>query len=1011
MDIPVRYFEDVGGQGHGEKEIAPADAPGGKNPDTITYHGTELDLRNADLMPKSNVYFYTGRAYIGEPKPENEVRKIVREGGVAHALRVKGSEKVPLSSENPLKLVYRRTQKGRPELLNTVSTKEKGMQINLFAYETGNFGPNEGINKGKKLQFVKDTTRSEPYNKWTGRDGGLYTGIVKSDLYKNGIKSADGFPTMVDGGQSLDYLFDPESVKPQIGKTVKHVHTGLDHLFWRDHQGYCHYDSMTSFASIMDPDGNGDVAHQPGKTEGGNFAVYKQPVLAGQQGNGDNPKFLPFNTYEDANKETAKPASADKNKAYHFGMTIETDFNMPTGGVVPDGQGGLTDMIFEFNGDDDVWVFIDGKLALDLGGIHDRYGGTINFKTGEVRTNAPFSAHSGRYQENIYGLAKGEAEKKTDAELDKIREEKGFGKLSTHNFKFFYLERGRGASNCEIRFNLVPVEHGLIVGKRVPKELDDVVDEHTWYRFQADAEHPDGKKHPLANATYKVIGWDRDEKDPINGAKPIRTDTSDAEGRFWLRPGERADFSGAIDLKKAGVTESGKVKIRVREIFGSDDQVPSDVRAWTGGGSWPGSYLVVNGAGEHGRERHLTPPLYDVTESKQYGGKADFHNEKEAIAVSPVLDPNAREAVYQVETSTGWDNQFNWIDFENDFSAPSILTVSKKAHWAASDVQGDRPITDQSFQVKIELWDERTDSWAPMEVGSHYWILGKSDLSPADGAKPQEMTKEQGGQISLKHDQKIYAKLMPGTRYRVVEVLSDSDKQVYTTTYDGQVDKSGSAKEDLEILKEDAQRPDAQTGIRNTCGMKAGGRHDITIVNTKKPLTANALRISKTVERTDGDLAQSDHARLFEFQVTLKQPIVFNPADVTATLVQPEPTTKLDPLTFERTEQGDYVTSLKLKHGQAVELDGLPSGVDVTVQELDHEGFTVSMNGNPGDVAEVHLTPNDGKPHVVACLNKTGTLLPSTGGTGVWPWYLAATALMVLAGLLLCHQKGRQDVR
>ena len=65
---------------------------------------------------------------------------------------------------------------------------------------------------------------------------------------------------------------------------------------------------------------------------------------------------------------------------YWFGMTMETTFWMPENGTFK-GQ----PMIFEFSGDDDVWVFIDNKLALDLGGTHGVVDGSINFSTGEIQ--------------------------------------------------------------------------------------------------------------------------------------------------------------------------------------------------------------------------------------------------------------------------------------------------------------------------------------------------------------------------------------------------------------------------------------------------------------------------------------------------------------------------------------------------------------------------------------------------------------------------------------------------
>ena len=465
-EIPVEYLEWMS-----YTALPAADAPGGENPSSVRATGHSLDISNLDAWPKSNTYFFTGRAYVGERNPANEIASVIAKDGKLYAVTAEVKE-IELTKDNPLRLLYAKTQTEKIPTIPTVSTRDKGLTINLFDYNTGvntdagvTCGPNDGINANKDLQFVKDSSRTQEYNRWTGQDGGIYTEIVQDQL------DANGYPVM-QGGQSLDYLFDPKICEAQLGETVKHLHTDLDHLFWQDRDGYYRYDSMTNFATIMDETADGDGGNKPGHIHGGNFVVYAQPALPGSSATGDNPKFLPFNKYVEANRPNLEH-NKETIKQYHFGMTMEAEFLMPPGGEVVDADGnhvGLRDMIFEFNGDDDVWVFIDGKLALDLGGIHDRYGGTINFRTGEVRTNAPPMEHSGLRQENLYGIPAEKEGKLTPEEIAPYRDKAGFGSYTKHTFKFFYLERGRGASNCEIRFNLVPVTHRLVVGKRLPTE-------------------------------------------------------------------------------------------------------------------------------------------------------------------------------------------------------------------------------------------------------------------------------------------------------------------------------------------------------------------------------------------------------------------------------------------------------------------------------------------------------------------------------------------------------------
>jgi len=266
-------------------------------------------------------------------------------------------------------------------------------------------------------------------------------GTVYPDLYTDVIK---------------ELLFNPET--EVLGKT--YVGEG-DYLFQlcedpnHDHYGYYYYNSERNAASYNQSDQR--------------FYVYDYLECTRDSLNGsDNGKysdFLPLNSpYTNRNDKQVSTYTyngvegeyngtthymydskynTDNNSAnyvgtnYWFGMSVEVDFYLPNTPGTQAAGGGYgnqdvygKDMHFRFSGDDDVWVFVDDKMVLDLGGLHGRESGDINFSTGLVTVNGVVDEAKSRTLQSILA--------------------------GEHTLTLYYMERGSSLSNCAIYFNLAP---------------------------------------------------------------------------------------------------------------------------------------------------------------------------------------------------------------------------------------------------------------------------------------------------------------------------------------------------------------------------------------------------------------------------------------------------------------------------------------------------------------------------------------------------------------------------
>ena len=345
---------------------------------------------------------------------------------------------------------------------HTVQTvNPTGTTVNLFDYwvvngdndsskniNNDNKNDNTGINKDHQLKF--NGGAGSGINKWTGKS--VIGGFGRLSFVKNTL--VKGYPSINAGtytsynthgtykDESLDYLFnnDSQANGKQDGKAVHNNVQGLFQL----KDGYYVYDSYGSdgnYAVYNFTTNSFDVYDKAG--------VYKDSVSDANRG-----QFFPFDSadkvFEERNGRLSPIGITDGTNDklnHHFGMSMTTEFVQPAGGKTTDNN----DMVFKFSGDDDVWVYIDGVLVGDLGGIHEKATLDINFATGVVRVGHIDGANgSPKYfpDTTIKAMFKAAGADTTNFRDNTFRDS------TKHTLSFFYLERGAGASNMSLKFNL-----------------------------------------------------------------------------------------------------------------------------------------------------------------------------------------------------------------------------------------------------------------------------------------------------------------------------------------------------------------------------------------------------------------------------------------------------------------------------------------------------------------------------------------------------------------------------
>lgn len=313
----------------------------------------------------------------------------------------------------------------------------------------------------------------------------LVQGIVKNTLDS-------------DGNIQFNYKNAGVFADPEISVGNRKVYQNVQFPFVYDpSDGYYTFDSASNHVHV-----------DTNKTKSQTLSLH-----SGKQEIGGNSSFFPFNQ------------DGDTDKDYHFGMNMSVPFYMTEAGTDEKGN----DMIFDFSGDDDVWVFVNGKLVLDLGGIHDAIGGSINFKTGAVqyKYTKDSSVTVKARQGNTATKSDVANNKNLYNDFNITRQELA---NQENNLQIFYLERGAGDSNCKIRFNLQQkdtLEVAKTLGENTPY-TDSKFEFKIYYKAKdSDTYEPcSGKQYTL----YK-------------GSSADAGRTTGEDGTFYMQAGQHVNFT------------------------------------------------------------------------------------------------------------------------------------------------------------------------------------------------------------------------------------------------------------------------------------------------------------------------------------------------------------------------------------------------------------------------------------------------------------------------------------
>ncbi len=622
---------------------------------------------------------------------------------------------------------------------------------------------------------------------------------------------------------------------------------------------------------------------------------------------------------------------------YGYGAKLEFKFRLTDDGKVLDSNGNKVDIKFLFSGDDDVWVYIDGNLALDVGGDHGQVTGMLNFANGKayvsnVKKSANNDKESGSTELTSVKYKAGGTEGTTE-ETYRFYQSSDFtlsgSKTDEHTLVMYYMERGMWESNMKVAFNF-PDENQLEVEKQV-----DTTDVNEMFKDMFN-------NKSLFTFDIKNLATHYGPKSTSSSDDKIVSFASDFSGNISTKAGsqtiankenEKAGQSNVFYYKAATASNAEYQKYTESRMatFKADGNNTIDISDM--------NYLNFKFYSEASYEKVPNYSIY-IRLTDANGKVLNGYLSSECLYGSPSLTPNKWHSIKVIfRNLSGIISRSNDADFDyKKLASISFENTDRIKIWLDDFTFQPKPVVNiasgfQTAQKDIPDYGSATSGKLEDANGSQYTSsVDNKVYSVSDGQfvlqnKENVIFHNQfrnGSYISLKENLTDEQKNLFDTKWTIYEDnVAISTLKDKTTLYidDGRTEPKGTDEQQANN-NYNGNKPSDPTIVFKSYSDDSDTTPKLKIVYNNKVKTTN-LTITKQKSSTSADLTGT-----YEFYVVFGNVGGIGLGTVTS-------------------------PKYSLKVGESVTITGIPVGTNYTIHEIDPTEADVSLDKVLSDGTEI----------------------------------------------------------